>query len=71
MGYSWKAEVKVFGEGGYHTNALRFKTKKEAEAYAKDLRSRWTLVDEWRVKRCKDPVNYRWEGGTATPIEST
>jgi hypothetical protein len=35
--------------GKWCGNALRFKTKPEAETYAKDLASRWTLVTEWRV----------------------
>lgn len=30
-------------------NALRFPTQADAEAYAKDLWSRWTAVRSWRV----------------------
>ena len=30
-------------------NGLRFPTQAEAEAYAKDLWSRWTAVRSWRV----------------------
>lgn len=30
-------------------NGLKFATQAEAEAYAKDLWSRWTAVRSWRV----------------------
>lgn len=61
---SFRAEVKVYGESGYNGNALRFRTKKEAESYAKDLAGRWSLVDKWRVVgRDPSPVNYKWVTG--------
>ena len=46
---SFKAEVRTIGEDTFHSNALRFKTKKEAEDYARDLSLRWTAVAEYRV----------------------
>jgi hypothetical protein len=30
-------------------NGIRFGTQEEAEAYAKDLWSRWTAVRSWRI----------------------
>jgi len=50
----YKAEVQVYGETSYHSNALRFDTVNEAETYAKDLMSRWILVETWRVVEDKD-----------------
>lgn len=47
----WKAEVLADDSGNYATNGLCFRTKQEAEAYAADLASRWTLVREWRVRK--------------------
>lgn len=45
----YRAEVKVYGENHWATNALRFDTPEEAEAYARDLYARWTQVQEARV----------------------
>lgn len=60
---SWKNEVKTNNDINFATNALRFKTRKEAEAYGADLYSRWTSVTEYRAKRCNDPVNYTFKDG--------
>jgi hypothetical protein len=54
---SWAAEVIADSSGQFCGNALRFATKEAAEAYAKDLFSRWTAVKEWRVVESADPVN--------------
>ncbi|MHC4179458.1 MAG: hypothetical protein ACYSWU_18250 [Planctomycetota bacterium] len=42
-------EVKADDSGRWCGNGLTFATIPEAEAYAKDLTSRWTAVREWRV----------------------
>jgi hypothetical protein len=55
---SWKPEVKVSGKWG--SNALVFATKEEAEANARALAVRWTLVEEARAVESDEPVNYRW-----------
>lgn len=55
---SFKAEVIADNSGEWVSNALRFPTKEMAEAYARDLFSRWTAVKEWRVVKSKDPVMY-------------
>ena len=61
---SWQPEVQVAGEGNkWHSNALRFATKEEAEANAKDLMWRWTLVIASRAAESVDPVNYVWTDG--------
>ena len=60
---SWKAEVVADSSGNYHSNALRFETRKEAERYADDLAYRWTAVRKWRVAESGDPVTHTWDGG--------
>jgi len=54
---SFKAEVIADSSGEWVANGLRFATRDEAEAYAKDLFSRWILVKEWRVVPSSDPVS--------------
>lgn len=68
---SWKPELQVSGEDGWHTNALRFATKEEAEASAKDIYGRWMLATGWRATECDDPVNYKLDLTTwqMTPVE--
>lgn len=51
----YRAEVNV-GERVWHTNALRFDTREEAEAYARDLAGRWMLVISWRVVDDSTPL---------------
>jgi hypothetical protein len=59
---SWKPVVKVFGEGSkWHDNGLRFATKAEALANAKDLGGRWMMVSDHDAQPSLDPVNYRWD----------
>lgn len=53
---SFKVEVIADDSGKWVSNALRFPTKASAEAYGKDLYSRWTAVKEWRAVPSKDPV---------------
>jgi hypothetical protein len=49
-----------YDRSGPGQNALRFATAEEAEAYAKNLYSRWTAMTKYEIKGCDDPVNYRW-----------
>jgi len=65
---SWKPEVIADNSGVWTGNALRFATKEEAEAYARDLYSRWTSVREIRAVEDKHRVNYRWEDGRPVHI---
>jgi hypothetical protein len=57
---SWMAEVIADGSGAWCGNALRFATPTEADVYAADLASRWTLVRDWRVVESADPVTYAY-----------
>jgi hypothetical protein len=46
---AWKVEVIADSSGKWCSNGLTFPTKIEAETYARELASRWTLVREWRA----------------------
>jgi hypothetical protein len=46
---AWKVEVQVFGDPKFYSNQLRFKTEKEARAYAIDMFMRWTNVKDYQV----------------------
>ncbi len=61
---SFKPEVIADSSGKWCGNALRFATYEEAEANAKDLMARWTLVTEFRAVESPDPVTYRYEPET-------
>lgn len=54
---SFKVEVRAKGESSWHANALRFRSKAEAERYQSDLYSRWMMMEAGRVARSSDPVN--------------
>jgi len=60
---SWKPEVIADSTGEWHSNALRFDTHDEADAYVHDLYARWTAVRKIRVVECDDAVTARWEDG--------
>lgn len=45
----FRVQVQADSSGEWCGNGLKFDTYAEAEAYAKDLSSRWTAVREWRV----------------------
>lgn len=68
MNTSWKTEVLV--DGKWATNAVRFATKKEAEAYGVELLSRWFVPVDSRAAESNDPVNYKFdfEANRAVPI---
>jgi hypothetical protein len=57
---SYRVEVQTKGDPKYYGNMLVFATIGEAEAYARNLASRWILVEQWRVVRCDDAVNAKW-----------
>jgi predicted kinase len=59
MTMSYKAWMRT-GRDDWNTNALVFATEKEAEDYAKDLSSRWTLVEQYEVRKSDDEVNYEF-----------
>ena len=68
---SWQPEVQVVGEGDkWLSNQLRFATREEAEANARDLMGRWMLVTASRAAESTDPVNYRWDSSKGlTPVQ--
>jgi hypothetical protein len=69
---SFKPEVRTTNIESWAGNALRFKTREEAEKYAIDLALRWTAVYETRVIEVDDPPNYEWiEGHGAKSILPT
>lgn len=53
------------GERTWSTNALTFATMEEAEAYARDLHSRWRLVRHWRVVLSSTPKSQTVERDAA------
>lgn len=56
---SWKWEM--CDHGNWITNAVRFATKAEAEAYGFDLGMRWMgMPDPARAAESEDEVNYKW-----------
>lgn len=46
---TYRVDIAAVGEKAYASNALRFDSKADAEAYALDLAMRWTAVVSWRV----------------------
>ena len=68
---SFKPEVQTDFTGKWYGNALRFATREEAEANARDLAWRWLAVREWRAAESDEPVNYRYVDGQLIRIEET
>ena len=58
---SFKPEV--FVEGKWSQNSLVFATEDEAKAKARELMSRWTLVQDSRAVESADVVNYTYLPG--------
>jgi len=68
---NWRPMVKVSGRSDeWCGNGLVFATKEEAEANAKDLMQRWTLVTDTRADETDNPVNYKWAGGRLIAVET-
>lgn len=68
---SYAPEVIADSSGKWCGNMLRFATREEAEASARNLAARWTLVRDWRAAPSDDPPGYRWdaERGCAMPLK--
>ncbi len=58
---SFRPMVQVGNE--WAGNGVRFATREEAEASARNLMARWFLVDDIRVDESEDEVNYAWDNG--------
>lgn len=66
---SWKPEVIADSTGQWYDNALRFATREEAEANARDLSMRWLAVQDTRATESPDPVNYAYADGRLTEVK--
>lgn len=66
---SFKAEVIADGSGEFVGNGLRFASREEAEAYARDLSWRWLAVRDWRVIESDDAVSDAWVDGRPRRVE--
>ncbi len=64
----WKPEVKVTGEEKWHQNGLTFATRKEAEASARDLFTRWTACTDYNAVEVAEKANYERKAGRDVPI---
>ena len=49
----YKVEVQVGNDPKWYSNALKFDTKELAQAYGKDLTSRWLATKDFRVVEVK------------------
>jgi len=56
---SYKTEVLVGGK--WSTNAVRFATRKEAQAAGRELLCRWFVPTDSRAAKSTDPVNYKFD----------
>ncbi|MGH7177296.1 MAG: hypothetical protein ACREJC_07950 [Tepidisphaeraceae bacterium] len=65
-------EVTTFGDAGvFSRNALVFATREEADSYVRDLASRWTAVQAFRVSDVDEAPTRRWVAGSGlAPIEA-
>tara|TARA_R100000789_G_scaffold93774_1_gene93129 strand:+ start:182 stop:352 length:171 start_codon:yes stop_codon:yes gene_type:complete len=45
----YKVQVQTGKDTTWSGNALKFETRTKAEAYARDLMSRWLLVTDYRI----------------------
>lgn len=57
---SYKPEVIADSTGKWYGNALRFRTREEAEKNVKDLQERWLLVTDTRVSESEDEPTHAW-----------
>lgn len=65
---SFGVEVIADGSGKFSQSYLRFATRGEAEEFARDLASLWTLVSDWRVVESEDPANSRVVDGRKSVV---
>ncbi len=63
---SFKAQFLISGE--WVDNAVRFKTKEEAEEYSKTLFRHWTTPMDRRVVESEDEVNFIFRNGRTEPF---
>jgi len=54
---SYKVACKTAGDTNWAYNALRFATREDAEAYGRDLFSRWLALSEYEIHESEDKPN--------------
>ena len=62
---SYIPEIRVLDEKDFVPSSMRFATREEAEAYARDIASRWQAVRETRVVESEREANYALLGRAA------
>ena len=60
MPKSWKPEVIADASGIWYGNALRFRTREEAENNAQELSFRWMAVRDYRASESDDEPMHTW-----------
>lgn len=55
MSEKFRADVQGTGENVWSSNGLEFDTPEAAEKYARDLGSRWTGIESYRVVPVSTP----------------
>jgi hypothetical protein len=65
---SYRPEVQVSGEPGWHSNQLRFATREEAAESARDLYGRWMLCTAHRAADSTDEPNSTYVDGRLVPL---
>lgn len=61
--------VDVFVEDEWVSNALRFSTKDEANAYSRDLWGRWMAVKQTKITKTQDAVTHSFHDGVLSPVK--
>lgn len=70
VSYAWYCSgLPVPPKEQWATNALRFLTAEEAQAYGDDLGCRWFAMGEGEVRQTSDPANYVWKDGKAERLD--
>lgn len=70
---SWAVDASDDGGRSFARNGMRFATKAAAEAWGKDLESRWMAMTDFKVRASGDPINQGdYENGiVVTPLEQS
>jgi hypothetical protein len=67
VGEKLRVEVLARGERTWATNAREFDTRPEAAVYARDLYSRWALVEKLRIVPVSQPKREPYKPGSDDP----
>jgi hypothetical protein len=67
VGEKLRVDVLARGERRWATNALEFDTPEEATTFARDLYSRWMLVEKLRIVPVTHPQREVYEPGSDDP----